>query len=378
MDYLKPYRVLEELLRTLHFPAQWRQLRLNLREPGFFPELPRKSLPARLADNLRWYLLHGEISPYYNSFGFDVKGLRDQRTYLPSRRFRLERNGEDMSLDSIYGCRYLCVLRDKLLFSAWMGRALGARFVPEDLGLLRADGAVSLREGLRDASGAPLPAALPLAAFLAAWRGDFFMKKLAGACGDGCCLVETAGEGALRVNGGEMTAEAFTAGLLGSEYVLQRRIRQHEALSRLNPSCVNTIRIVTILGRKSGEPRMLGQFLRLGVDSVMDNRATGGLAVRVDDEGVLRGDGFGHHFRCAAHPVTGAVFEGVRLPFWPEAVQLVLDAHNALRDIPSVGWDVAITPDGPVLVEGNDDYELCGIQDTAGGVREKWIRLHNM
>ena len=368
MDYLKPYRVIEELYRTLCVRQHLRTLRSNLREESFFPELERKSLPARLADNLRWYLLHGEVTPYYNSFGFDVKGLRDQSQYLSSRRFRLDRNGEDMSLDSIYGCRYLCVLRDKLLFSAYMSAALGARYVPGDVGRLLPDGSVV-------PWGTGSDGRLPLAEFLAGRQEDLFIKKLAGACGDGCYLVEKPGSGPV-VNGEAMSAAEFSRLLLGSEYVIQLRLAQHEVLSRLNPSCLNTIRIVTILGRKSGEPNILGQFLRLGVGTVMDNRAEGGIAVRVDDEGVLRGDGFGHHFRCAVHPVTGTVFEGIRLPFWHEAVQLVLDAHRALKDIPSIGWDVAITPDGPVLVEGNDDYELCGIQDTAGGMRERWNALH--
>jgi hypothetical protein len=82
----------------------------------------------------------------------------------------------------------------------------------------------------------------------------------------------------------------------------------------------------------------------------------GGLIAAVDlPLGVLgvacKGYGGGDH---AVHPVTGAAIAGRMLPDWPAAKGLVRRAHvEAFADYALIGWDVALTPDGPVLIEGN-------------------------
>jgi len=53
------------------------------------------------------------------------------------------------------------------------------------------------------------------------------------------------------------------------------------------------------------------------------------------------------------HPDTGAPIEGRVLPFWPETVALACRAHAAFLPRVIVGWDIAITSGGPVLIEGN-------------------------
>ena len=55
----------------------------------------------------------------------------------------------------------------------------------------------------------------------------------------------------------------------------------------------------------------------------------------------------------SAHPKTKIPFEGVRLPFWAEACHLVRQTAVKFIPIRTIGWDVALTPDGPVIVEGN-------------------------
>jgi hypothetical protein len=55
----------------------------------------------------------------------------------------------------------------------------------------------------------------------------------------------------------------------------------------------------------------------------------------------------------SAHPKTGIPFATVRLPHWPAARLLVCRAALVFAPIRTVGWDVALTTEGPVLVEGN-------------------------
>ena len=132
------------------------------------------------------------------------------------------------------------------------------------------------------------------------------------------------------------------------------------------------------MGKNDCQPHVFAHMLRVGINSVNDNRATGGVGIGITDDGHLMKNGMGHHFLVTKHPVTGFVFEGYQLPYWKEVKELVTNAHLLLPEITTIGWDVAITPDGPVLVEGNDNWEITGPQDTMGGLKEKWYALHNM
>ena len=69
------------------------------------------------------------------------------------------------------------------------------------------------------------------------------------------------------------------------------------------------------------------------------------------------------------------VFEGFRIPYWNEVRELVKNVHAKLPDIRSIGWDVAITPNGPVLIEGNDNWEIGGPQDMEGGLKQRWNKM---
>lgn len=60
-------------------------------------------------------------------------------------------------------------------------------------------------------------------------------------------------------------------------------------------------------------------------------------------------------------------FSGFRLPYWNEALELCLQAHSMFSDFPSVCWDVAFTPEGPVLVEGNHDWDVVLAQEPGCG-----------
>ena len=67
------------------------------------------------------------------------------------------------------------------------------------------------------------------------------------------------------------------------------------------------------------------------------------------------------------HPDTGVAIEGFQLPHWEAVADLARRAHDVARGMPAVGWDVAITPDGPVLVEGNTTFDVDGLQAPAVG-----------
>ncbi|MHC4553591.1 MAG: sugar-transfer associated ATP-grasp domain-containing protein, partial [Planctomycetota bacterium] len=97
-----------------------------------------------------------------------------------------------------------------------------------------------------------------------------------------------------------------------------------------------------------------------------DNLSAGGIAVGLDIEtGRLSDWGFfkpGFGKRIKTHPDTGFEFADFRLPLFQEACQMVCRLHEMFYGVHSIGWDVAITPSGPTILEGNNAWETPTLQ----------------
>ena len=72
------------------------------------------------------------------------------------------------------------------------------------------------------------------------------------------------------------------------------------------------------------------------------------------------------------HPDSGVYFSGFKIPMYKEAVELVVKAHKALYGIHSIGWDVAFTIDGPILIEGNDNWAISLMQACDRPLKTEW------
>ena len=137
--------------------------------------------------------------------------------------------------------------------------------------------------------------------------------------------------------------------------VLEQELFQHPDLARLHPQSVNTMRIVS---DRVGDTVYIAYItLKAGRgDSFCDNSGQYGVEVRVDPESgkivSVATDDYYHIFE--RHPDTGIEFKGYQVPMVKEAMELVKEAAMVVPEIRHVGWDVAVTPDGPALIEGND------------------------
>lgn len=153
-------------------------------------------------------------------------------------------------------------------------------------------------------------------------------------------------------------ADALAAQSRGTGILLQECLANDPALAAVTSGAVCTVRFVTARA-PGGAPEVTSVGFRMGVGaSRTDNFSGGGLAAGVDPETgrlgtVVQADPVFHVKAVEQHPDTGTRLAGFALPRWDEAVALALAAHAALPRIGFVGWDVALTPDGPVLVEGN-------------------------
>ncbi len=62
------------------------------------------------------------------------------------------------------------------------------------------------------------------------------------------------------------------------------------------------------------------------------------------------------------HPKTGAQVTGRVISGWPALSALAVAAHREFWYWPIIGWDLAWTPEGPVLIEGNSDPDTHYLQ----------------
>ena len=136
-------------------------------------------------------------------------------------------------------------------------------------------------------------------------------------------------------------------------------VEQHQALSQLSPSGLNTIRVITQLN-KNNEVDMLGARLRISVNSHVDNLASGNIAAPIDLEtGKISGPAVYSDITRQSvthHPITGIEIVGFQVPLWDMVIDLSKKAalHRIVNR--SIGWDVAITNSGPELIEGNHNW----------------------
>lgn len=164
----------------------------------------------------------------------------------------------------------------------------------------------------------------------------------------------------------------------GNGFVIEECLANHQTIGKFNPSSLNTCRAVTFINRQ-GDCRVLFATLRFGRQgSVTDNWSAGGVAVGLDLATGAMGRGlvlpqFGGGWQDA-HPDSKETFVGQVVPFWQELLDLVQRAAKTLPWCNAIGWDVAITPGGPVLVEGNSQWNPSIGQAFIGGLLTPELR----
>lgn len=313
---------------------------------SYYPVEKRKSRIAVSMDLLRWRVRHGEVNSYYYFYGLDRTHAVDGDDYLPYNQFRRIRDQRNQHHRSSQGYSYICLLRDKFVFAQFLS-SLGLP-TPTNLALCTRN-SITWLDGRGEV---PLEALLRDPGF----EIDAFCKNLTGMGG--------AGVFPLRISRKTVCQQERETALnrlqeLDGAYLLQQRIQQHPEMSRLHPPSINAIRLVTF--NNEGNVQAFWAALKIGSrGNRVDNVACGGLAVRIDlTSGRLKGEGMflpGQGTTTARHPDTGVLFDDFEIPYFHEAVQCATDAHRHLYGIHSIGWDIAITPTGPTIIEGNDNW----------------------
>lgn len=161
-------------------------------------------------------------------------------------------------------------------------------------------------------------------------------------------------------NANEFTVDSLIEFMIKNKYdLVEEFITQHNELSKLSPAAVNTVRIFTQLN-KNDEVEILGCRLRISANKSVDNLAAGNIAAPIDIiTGIVCGPGIYSDITKSdviIHPATNVNIIGFKIPFWEETLQLAKDAALLHKQNRSIGWDIAITENGPDLIEGNHDW----------------------
>jgi hypothetical protein len=150
-----------------------------------------------------------------------------------------------------------------------------------------------------------------------------------------------------------------------SGYLIQERVRPHPDLVRLCGPTLSCVRLIVLLGRNG--PELLRTQFKIPVGSnAADNFWRGNMISAVDlDSGkilrVVKGTG-SQQILPTTHPDTGQRLIGAVLPLWPEVKRLATEAAAALPRIRLQAWDIAISANGPVIIECNSGGDFSAPQ----------------
>jgi len=145
----------------------------------------------------------------------------------------------------------------------------------------------------------------------------------------------------------------------GKNFLIQDLVKQHQAMSVLNPDSINTIRIVTY--RKGMEVIVLYAAIRIGrKGQAIDNESAGGISTKINLDGTLCKWAYGAPGQDKIELTdSGIKLEGYQVPSFEKAIDMVKEQHLNLPFQDLVGWDICIDEEGePVMLEWNTTPEL--------------------
>ncbi len=190
-------------------------------------------------------------------------------------------------------------------------------------------------------------------------KKSLFLKDIAESGGVGCFL--------LTVDNLESILNEITPLLLNGSFIHQKTVKQHSEISKIYAASLNTLRFETFIDQRK-KLHIVCVYMRFGMNgNFVDNAFSGGLYIginpktgRFHETGYQKYKGSNGGKCFYNHPDTGFVFKDQQIPYFKEACALVFACLEFVPDR-YLGWDIAISEDGPVLIEGNGSPFLAEV-----------------
>ena len=183
-------------------------------------------------------------------------------------------------------------------------------------------------------------------------------------------LSECGGKGVQAISIGKKSnlEKIFNSLIKNKQYLVEDYIKQCKQLNSLYSKSVNTLRILTFY--KNGKVYILKSILKIGNGGSVDNFSNGGMYTFLNDEGVVyvpAVDEQGNIYQT--HPISKKKIVGFKVSRYNEVVDFVKEIGKVVPKVRYVGWDIAITSKGPVVVEGNNFSGIFQVKPSISGTK---------
>lgn len=202
-----------------------------------------------------------------------------------------------------------------------------------------------------------------------------FIKPVMGRGGKGIIIAKRVSE-SYEYNEEKITYNYLQA--LKGDYVVESAIEQHSYLNSIYPNSVNTLRAITVRNN-NGTVDFIAATLRMGVGgNQVDNSSAGGLLIGIDlNTGMSLKPYATYEYgieKFDKHPDTGFNFFELRIPNWENNKKEIINAAKKLTQLNLVGWDIAITQKGIIIIEANTLFGLDHTQAGIGGMKDFFVK----
>lgn len=150
------------------------------------------------------------------------------------------------------------------------------------------------------------------------------------------------------------------------ELIVEDLVKQTEQFGNFNKTSVNTVRFMTTLS-PNGEAKIIAIWMKIGRSGAfVDNAGSGGnIDACVDIKTgeinkVVEFNGFRNTKKIDFHPDTGVRLEGTIIENWEKVKSKVVSFQKSFPFVKAAGWDIAITDEGPIVIEVNDSWDRTG------------------
>ena len=164
-----------------------------------------------------------------------------------------------------------------------------------------------------------------------------------------------------------------------SNAIIEQWIDQHDSLKSIYEKSVNCIRIITITS--NAKTSVVAANITFGNDSDIANASQMGLVCLPNiNTGVVETDAYDvTGIKFENHPFSGVKFNGFQIPFWDRIIQTAVEAANVVNNVGYIGWDFAVSNDGPIIIEGNTTpgykfFQLNGLLPNHIGNKHTYLK----
>lgn len=159
-------------------------------------------------------------------------------------------------------------------------------------------------------------------------------------------------------------------------WLFQEKIFNHAILAGMHPNSLNSFRVMTYT--KNCQSQVLYVILKLGNNGAeTDNAHTKGIYININMEtGETEGEAYNEDLEIFdKHPFSKKELKNIKIPYFNDLISLAKKCALLFPSLTFVGWDIALTNKGFMVLEGNSSPGLTIIQRTNNGM-EKFLRLY--